>query len=88
MIGDLDQLRERLGAAMREKQAWQRQEQNRLTNWFRGVIGITPPEWELELEAAKEWGIPPWRVRAECSQYWWERWLIQRGARGDAARKT
>ena len=71
----------------RERQAWQRGERSRVAHWMRGVVGISPPEYVLVLEAAEEWGMAPWRVEAECSQYWWERWLIRRGARSDATKR-
>lgn len=32
----------------------------------------------LVLEACQEWGIPPWQVEKDCSEQWWEWWLIYR----------
>jgi hypothetical protein len=28
------------------------------------------------LEAAKEWGVPPWVIEDEISLEWWERWRV------------
>jgi len=41
-------------------------------------MGVQPPAYALICEAAKEWGIPPWQVEAECTAYWWKRWLRYR----------
>lgn len=34
--------------------------------------------WVAVLEAAKEWGIPPWRVEEEATAEWWDRWMVMR----------
>lgn len=44
------------------------------------------PVWALVLLAAEDWGIPPWRVVAECDEYWWKRWIALRQARGESRR--
>lgn len=44
---------------------------------IRGVLDGSEselPAWVAILEAAKEWGIPPWQVESEASQLWWDRW--------------
>lgn len=47
--------------------------------------------WVLVLEAAEEWGTPPWVVEAMAPAVWWERWVcwqeekgrLRGGARGE-----
>lgn len=34
------------------------------------------PGWVLILQAAKEWGVPPWQVEDEATLLWWQRWRI------------
>jgi len=50
------------------------------------------PGWVMVLEAAKEWGIPPWQVEDEASVLWWQRWQVLREetarARKNAADKA
>ncbi len=50
------------------------------------------PGWVTVLEAAKEWGIPPWQVEDEASVLWWQRWQVLREetarARKNAADKA
>ena len=45
------------------------------------------PGWVLILEAAKEWGIPPWQVEDEASLLWWQRWLTLRDETSDARKR-
>ena len=45
------------------------------------------PDWVLVLEAAKEWGVPPWQIETEASQQWWERWRLMREEIGRLERK-
>lgn len=51
---------------------------------FRGTIGMNLPSEVAMLEAARQWGIPPWRVEAECSEYWWHWFLAEGNARAEA----
>ena len=49
--------------------------------------------WVMVLQAAQEWGAPPWVVEEQASELWWERWRCRkeekgrfeegRGAKGD-----
>lgn len=32
----------------------------------------------LLLEAAKEWGIPPWQIEDDAPAVWMERWRVMR----------
>jgi hypothetical protein len=48
-----------------------------------GIKGINHPaypmpEWVVTLEMSETWGIPPWQVEDEASQYWVERFLFYR----------
>jgi len=36
------------------------------------------PLWVAVLEAAKEWGVPPWVIEEQASEEWWERWRVLR----------
>jgi len=44
------------------------------------------PGWVLVLEAAKEWGVPPWQVEDEAPALWWGRWLAMREETAQARR--
>ncbi len=39
--------------------------------------GGKPPEWALILQAAEEWGTPPWTIE-DGSAVWFERWKFYR----------
>ncbi len=32
--------------------------------------------WVLVLQAAEEWGVPPWVVERDAPAIWWERWAV------------
>jgi len=36
------------------------------------------PLWIATLEMAETWGVPPWQVDEDASQYWVERFLFYR----------
>ena len=36
------------------------------------------PSWVATLEMSEAWGIPPWQVDDQASQYWVERFLCYR----------
>jgi len=36
------------------------------------------PLWVAVLEAAKEWGCPPWQIEEQASEEWWQRWRVMR----------
>ena len=38
----------------------------------------TVPYWVMVLEAAKEWGVPPWLLEEQMTQRWWDRWRLVR----------
>ena len=48
--------------------------------------GSEMPGWVLVLEAAKEWGTPPWQIEEQASQAWWDRWLVMRSETAQARR--
>jgi hypothetical protein len=39
------------------------------------------PEWAYLLEAAKDWGMPPWEIEGKAPTYWLQRWQTYRQAR-------
>ena len=43
------------------------------------------PEWVSVLQAAHEWGVPPWVVEEQCSEEWWWRYATYRAAENKAA---
>lgn len=59
---------------------------NAIANWFKGVIGVAPPDYALVLEAAERWGVAPWVVESQCSERWWRRWLRYRAGRIEATK--
>lgn len=34
--------------------------------------------WVAILQAAEEWGTPPWVIEEQASQEWWDRWAVMR----------
>ena len=36
---------------------------------------------------AAEWGVPPWRIEAEASATWADRWMALRVARNEKAKR-
>lgn len=38
--------------------------------------------WVMVLQAAKEWGTPPWVIEAEAPALWWERWRCWKEEQG------
>jgi hypothetical protein len=33
--------------------------------------------WVAVLDAAKDWGIPPWEIAGGNKLIWWERWVTR-----------
>lgn len=44
------------------------------------------PEWVVVLEAATEWGVPPWVIDNDASDIWIERWAAYRAEKHRAER--
>ena len=38
--------------------------------------------WVMVLQAAQEWGAPPWVVEEQASELWWERWRCWKEEKG------
>lgn len=38
--------------------------------------------WVMVLQAAQEWGAPPWVVEEQASKLWWERWRCWKEEKG------
>ena len=43
--------------------------------------------WVLVLQAAEEWGVPPWVVERDAPAIWWERWAVWKEERARLAKK-
>lgn len=48
------------------------------------AVGV--PDWHIILEQAREWGVPPWVVEAECPPLWDIRWRADRNATAKGAK--
>jgi len=46
------------------------------------------PGWVLILEAAREWGTPPWNITGGSTILWFERWKAFREASINNARSN
>lgn len=44
------------------------------------------PDWQLILDMAKEWGVPPWEVEKKLSEYWYDRYIAARKESAIAAK--
>lgn len=43
--------------------------------------------WVLVLQAAEEWGVPPWVVERDAPAIWWERWAVWKEEKGRLQKK-
>lgn len=60
------------------EQHWGRPYERRLIRAWLRERGSEVPVWVLILQAAEEWGCPPWVVEEQCSVDWWSRWVMWR----------